>query len=84
MQTGVRDEARDGNTDGDEIEQLDPPPEVQTPLPHWLLNALRPTSATATKAGVVPRSAHVLEHGCARDKPDPPPPKPHDGCLDFS
>ena len=43
----------DGDRDGDGVDVVDPPP-MTSPLPHWLLEALGPQSATAGKAGAIP------------------------------
>ena len=73
---GVTDEGKgevvveEGNGDGQEgegVEVVDPTP-CPSPLPQRLFNALGPQSATARKAGTIPRSAQVLEPGCTGDR----------------
>ena len=62
----------EGNVDGEEgegVEVVDPHPMPPPPLPHWLLKALGPQSATTRKAGAIPWLAQVLEQGCAGDQP---------------
>ena len=64
----VVDEGNKDGAEGRKLRLLTPPP-CPPPLPHWLLKALGPQSATARKAGAIGWSAQVLEPGCAGDQP---------------
>ena len=58
-----------GGRRGRKLREWTPSPaKLQTPLPQWLLKALGLTFATTRKAGVVPGSAQVSEHGFAEEQ----------------